>query len=29
MVITWNVTIPELTGRQERKAYIYLPESYN
>ena len=29
MVITWNVTIPELTGRQERRAYIYLPESYN
>lgn len=29
MVITWNVTIPELTGRQERRAYLYLPESYN
>lgn len=29
MVITWNVTIPKLTGQKERRAYIYLPESYN
>lgn len=29
MVITWNVTIPKLTGPKERRAYIYLPESYN
>lgn len=28
MVKTWNVTIPELTGRKKRRAYIYLPESY-
>lgn len=29
MVITWNVTIPELTGEEARKAYLYLPESYD
>lgn len=29
MVIKWNVTLSELTGRQERTAYLYLPESYN
>ena len=29
MVITWNVTIPELTGDAPRKAYLYLPESYD
>lgn len=29
MVIKWNVTIPKLTGHEERRAYIYLPESYN
>ncbi|MCD8300460.1 MAG: alpha/beta hydrolase [Clostridiales bacterium] len=28
MVKKWNVTIPELTGTQRRKAYIYLPTSY-
>ena len=28
MVKTWNITIPELTGTEERRAYIYLPESY-
>lgn len=28
MVLKWKVTIPELTGREERNAYIYLPESY-
>ena len=25
MVITWDVTIPELTGEAERRAYVYLP----
>lgn len=29
MVQKWNVTIPELTGTEERGVYIYLPESYN
>ena len=29
MVHKWKVTIPELTGSEERNAYIYLPESYN
>lgn len=28
MVETWTITIPELTGSEERRAYIYLPESY-
>ena len=28
MVETWNITIPELTGDEERRAYVYLPESY-
>ncbi len=28
MVNTWNITIPELTENETRKAYIYLPESY-
>lgn len=28
MVNTWDITIPELTGQELRKAYIYLPESY-
>lgn len=28
MVDQWNITIPELTGREKRKAYVYLPESY-
>ena len=28
MVIKWDVTIPALTGKKKRKAYIYLPESY-
>ena len=26
MVIQWNVTLPELTGDEERRAYLYLPE---
>ena len=29
MVITWNVTVPELAGDAPRKAYLYLPESYD
>ena len=29
MIDIWNITIPELTGEQERRAYIYLPDSYN
>ena len=28
MVKYWNITIPELTGSEERLAYVYLPESY-
>lgn len=28
MVIKWNVNIPKLSGDAERRAYIYLPESY-
>lgn len=28
MIEVWNVTIPELTGDEPRRAYIYLPESY-
>lgn len=28
MVNTWDITIPELTGDETRKAYLYLPESY-
>ena len=26
MVITWDITIPELTGDETRRAYVYLPE---
>lgn len=28
MVKKWNVTIPKLTGHEERRAYLYLPASY-
>ncbi len=28
MVKTWLVAIPELTGREKRRAYLYLPKSY-
>ena len=28
MVKKWKVTIPKLTGDKERRAYIYLPASY-
>lgn len=29
MVDIWTIKIPQLTGEQERRAYIYLPNSYN
>ena len=29
MVKKWNVTIPKLSGEAQRRAYIYLPDSYN
>ncbi|MBD5161663.1 MAG: alpha/beta hydrolase [Oscillibacter sp.] len=29
MIEKWNVTIPELTGDEERRAYLYLPDSYD
>lgn len=29
MVLTWNITIPPLTGSEERRAYVCLPESYD
>lgn len=28
MVEKWNITIPELTGEEERGVYIYLPDTY-
>lgn len=28
MVHTWSITIPELSGDEQRKVYLYLPESY-
>ena len=28
MLKKWNVTIPKLSGEKERKAYIWLPETY-
>ncbi len=28
MVLKWNITIPELAGTEERRAYIYLPTTY-
>lgn len=28
MVDRWRITIPELTGSEERGVYVYLPESY-
>ena len=28
MVHKWKITIPELTGNEERSAYVYLPDSY-
>ena len=29
MVQKWNVTIPELTGEEERGVYVYLPDDYD
>lgn len=28
MVLTWKIAIPELTGKEKRNAYVYLPETY-
>lgn len=28
MLIIWNVTIPKLSGKRSRKAYIWLPDDY-
>ena len=28
MIIKWDITIPKLSGDQVRRAYVYLPESY-
>jgi len=28
MVKKWYITIPELTGKEERRLYVYLPKSY-
>ena len=25
MIEVWNVTLPELTGDEKRRAYVYLP----
>lgn len=29
VIDVWDITIPELTGQENRKLYIYLPNSYN
>ncbi len=29
MVIKWNTTIPKLSGANERRVYVYLPDSYD
>jgi len=29
MVEKWDITIPELTGTQTRRAYLYLPDYYD
>jgi len=29
MVETWDITIPELTGTEKRRAYLYLPDYYD
>ena len=28
MIRKWNITIPELSGKQKRRVYVYLPSSY-
>ena len=27
MIEVWDVTLPELTGEERRRAYVYLPEA--
>ena len=29
MILKWDITIPQLSGDQIRRAYVYLPESYD
>lgn len=29
MILKWDITIPQLSGDQTRRAYVYLPESYD
>lgn len=29
MILKWDITIPRLSGDQTRRAYVYLPESYD
>ena len=29
MTLKWDITIPQLSGDQTRRAYVYLPESYD
>ena len=29
MVEKWDITIPELTGSETRRAYLYLPDYYD
>lgn len=29
MVESWNITVPALTGKRERRAYVYLPVDFN
>ena len=29
MLDTWPITIPQLTGDEERNAYVYVPEGYD
>ena len=28
MILTWNVTIPALSGDKSRKAFVWLPDDY-
>ena len=28
MIATWNITIPELTGQEPRRAYVYVPDAF-
>ena len=29
MIESWNLTIPELTGNEPRRAYVYLPDAWD